>query len=307
VADVLKRLMRASFEGIEFPVSTQSVTDSNTIVKRAGLAQDGRDIDDAGHDGEEGSFSVPFYNNLRGWEGVELFPRRFNELRNKFKSKRVGGQLIHPVEGVMKVGIGEWGYEVDSLKRNGVTLTFRWSKIGSDSTSALLLFRNDARNTPDAVARRASVADATAAGETGARVAPTGYVATSDTVSSELSYLEQQQRTRGEVQASITAMLSVIDGNSTLLNNSVYAVEYAELFRALSSLRNSVLDVRTHYLTVSASSVYVTPRDMSVWEVAADPRVYNDAGQTHRIVEANNLSNAARIPAGTRLEIAPMV
>lgn len=149
--------------------------------------------------------------------------------------------------------------------------------------------------------------DSIAAGDTGQPAAPSSYTATYNEIASQLAFLDTAQRTRGEVQSALNAMLAVCTGNIDAIASAPFPHLYVELFAALYSLRAMVLASRSRYLdTRDRSGVFVTPRDMSAWEIAASPDVYGDAMLAHRIMSANNLLNPCLIPVGTRIEVPPV-
>jgi len=311
-------LATASFGGVSFPVSSAKTPGGNDSAKHKSYGRRGADIEPLGQQEYSGTLSIPFINDLAGWEGVTLFPDRYLEFIAKVEASPIA-TLQHPSKGSFTAHADSWPEILVPETRNGVMIEFGWTEHNGEASTSLDFGNATQQNTPQAATQQAAAADAAittvslggssaaaasvsiASSATSARLVG-GLVPVSPGVVGALAFLEASPRSPGEILGAITAMLGPIQSN--LASGALATPSAYPAVAALEQLQSTVYQLRERYMAgFSSARFYTTTMDMPAWQVAQV--MYGDAGKVTKLLSSNQIGDPLLIPSGTQLLIVP--
>lgn len=285
-------LRRAAFQGIAFPVSKAPFEVGNDLVEHTADQVPGVDLEPTGRTAFRGSMEIPFLTTIQGYG--ELYPTAWRRLLDALQSSPKG-DLTHPVLGTFRAGLKVLKSPFESKVRNGVIVELEW--IEDRASLRTLVTDPTPTATPGEAVATADRADAAlvAAGASPRVAAPVRLAA------SKLSTPQTFAATVATFDALDGAIASALSLPALASSTSSTALSRHAAVAHLEELRATCLHWRALALPGRAR-VFVAPRAMATWEVAAE--VYGDVGRAATIRSANGLTTAV-VRAGARLVIPP--
>lgn len=284
------RILRASYEGVPFPVREAKTTFSHDGTGHKAYRVPGADWEPCGLNPDEGTLVIPA---VTGVEGMD-WPRGWDRLVRAVKAAPIG-RLVHPTRGELRVFVHRLEESAEAEVRNGVQGTLQWSQhnpnaqtvpAGSDAggsgaaASAQAERVNAALLIVGIVAAVAEAVDALLSDLTSGNIAPVSSVIAGF---SKLRASVDYYRGQPEVQAA--------SGYDAM-------VELSALLRVLDKAQAEFLP-RT-----DDAGVYMVRVPMSLIDVAVE--MYGDATRVRDLMRANALTDPNALTPGMVLQVPPV-
>jgi hypothetical protein len=287
-----RTLVRASFEGVEFPAGKLETEGGHDGVEHTAYRRPGADVEPTGEKPVRGTIMAHLLNGLPGWGA--LWPDRLQALLAAIKRHPLG-RLQHPTEGLVDAFVSVWKRTTDPEQRSGEVVELHWVEHNA-SVARLLTATGAAPTDPAATATtQAQAADAAASGTR-------GYAPVAPRLAATLAYLDAAPRSYPQTLAALASLAAVCTADlalADLAGPDAYAT-----VAALEAARAAVVALRARYLPLAAAQRrYAVPRDMALWEVARE--CYGDVDQAATLARANAVADWLLVPAGKVLTVPP--
>ena len=288
-------LLEASFEGVAFPVEAESGEFGHDLVEHTARLRDGADLEPTGWKALRGTLTAVFINGVEGQQ--DLFPRRYEQLRDAIRAHPIG-DLVHPVDGLLRACIKVVKRETSGNERGGCRVHLEWVEHNASASSLAQFSGAPATDAPTTAIQRADDADT----EMAAVDSTGGYASLGDATRAGLAYLEGDQRTYADIAATLRSLEDAVAGNEAMA--AFAGVDGYAVAAALSAYRATLNDLRNRYLPqTDRVRFHTVASSMPDWQVALE--VYGDARHAPLIRQANGWMDYSAIPAGTELVILP--
>lgn len=295
-------ILRASFQGIAFPVSEADTVTSHDGQAHKAYRVPGADWEPTGLNEEKGTLVVPLFNGVEGFE--DLYPGTHRALLDAIRQNPIG-DFVHPTRGPMRAFLSNVKESAKGDVQDGVVLVLTWAEhTGLVASRATDPTRTQVTRSSVAVVDLSAVADtqmllvdplASTTLTLGTALLMAEYFA------SVFASLDAGQLSFGAISSAFALMANRVEYNrglAVMLAASGYAAQ-----AALANVSAALLNARTLYLPRSSdSSAFRVEAPMAVWDVAL--AVYGDASLVAPIYDANTLVSPFLSP-GTVLTILP--
>jgi prophage DNA circulation protein len=291
-------LLDASYEGVSFPVTEMPVEGGHAVAEHAAYGRDGVDVEHCGREAYRGSLTIPLLNGLKGYEGEDLYPGRFNELLDKFE-KVPQGSLTHPLLGVLTVQIKSWKPAPDAAVRNGIALSVDWI----EHNASVFRVTGTAGELPQDATQSVSAASEAADAEMAA--VASDATPTAPVTATALATAEAPGARPSDITAAMRSVVQVVEANLAL--PSLRTVAAANAIAALDRLRSRAYEYRDSRLVgLRRANRIVIARTMALWEIAL--QTYGDARRTEELLAANPriAIDPMFVPQGLSITVPPL-
>lgn len=278
------KILRASYEGVPFPVSGAKTKISHDGAEHKALLVPGSDWEPTGANSDEGSLTIPFVDGVEGL----AWPSGWERLISVVRSTPIG-RLVHPSRGELRVFVQMLEEVLDPEVRNGTMATLQWSVHNPEAQRAVSATDASATNA-EAQAERADAA-LLAVGVTSTLNADTAAALDALSALTALS-----AATVSATFSDLIARAEVHRANRVVLTARGFAA-----YRELTALIRAFAAAREAYLPTTTSATFTVRAPTSVLDVAAE--VYGDATLASRILRANALTDPMALSPGTVLVI----
>jgi len=291
--------LRASFEGIEFPVSECPYEFAHDGVEHTVYGRDGADCEPTGQGPYRGTLTLPLFSDVDDFVGVDMFALA-RELLGVIGTTPIG-DLVHPVLGTVRAFMKRAAGEGNPDSRSGETLKLEWAE---HRASVQLLVGQSGETPADTTQALTSQADA-ADTELAQLVPADEYTSCREVVAEQLDVINDAAARPADIDAAVRAIVAVVESN--LAHPDVESVQGAAASLELERLRARTYSLRDTLLVGQRrANTITTPREMTVFELAL--QAYGDAREYQRLIDANPMlaSDPIFIPAGATV-IAPPI
>ena len=289
--DLIDYLSASGYEGELFPVVDECPTEyGHDFAEHLRLGGDGADCQPTGRKPVKVQLTIAFVSGLKdnGLWPRDLWPAGFERATELFRT-RPQGMLSHPSRGPMRVQVGAVKEVLAAKRRNGVYVSIDFTQHLEDA--GLNLQRpSPTADVPTAAASHAAAADA---------LRPSGVPALSPTVTTQLSTVERQGRTYGDVLTATNTIVSAC--NAALTYPAAAASSGYEYRMAVERLVSAAWKLKEYYGAATNPRRYTVRETMSLARIAALSLVYGDPAKAVLLLAANRVPNPAFVPAGTQL------
>ena len=283
------QIVRAAYEGREFPCLEFQDTNAHAFVEHKAWRVNGADVQHTGREPLKISCKIALLTSIQGWPD-DLFPRLHDELDELFRSTPQGA-LTHPYYGEVRVQVATWKRSFDPAVQQGIVLDVEFVETNA---SAYRSFANFEPEPGTALSDAATAADDAIE----AFDDETGIDSLSDTVETQLAYLEDEDRSADEAYAALGVIQNA--AQTALDSEALSAIEAHDARAALRNVLARSWEYASAYLTPRATPrVYTVPVTMSLQRIAAT--VYGSAARTVELRKANRVPDEMFVPAGTVL------
>lgn len=280
-------ILRASFQGIEFPVSEADTVTSHDGQAHKAYRVPGADFEPTGLNEDKGTLIVPLFNGVEGYE--DLYPGTHRALLDAIRQNPIG-DFVHPTRGPMRAFLSNVKESAKGEVQDGVVLVLTWAEhTGLAASRATDPTRTQVTRSSVAVIDLAGVADAQMKlVDPGASTVLTLGTALlmAEYFALTFAALDAGQLSFGAISASFGLMVDRVEYNrglAVMLAASGYAAQVA-----LANVSAALQNARTLYLPRAADrSTFLVTAPMAVWDVAL--AVYGDATLVAPIYDANTL------------------
>lgn len=284
-------LKRASFDGVEFPVSEVRIKGGLRDHVHEFPHTPGGRPELMGRKLYEIEMTGPFLVSLIDPKWANLWPGSLGVLRGKFE-RQIRSQLHIPTVGTIKAYCYDWDQTMKASVRSGEMGSFRFREDQSDA----FLVKDLVKVSPRALSGQMAQirAEAEKQGED-----PSVFDALTDAVSNVLGVLDQIELGAKLLESKILGAASICDELDRKLDLFSDPENFGihEALRTLwASLLNLLKNVDEKTATVRK---YTLPIEMSISDVAIS--VYGAAERGADILRLNAINDAFAIPAGTEL------
>lgn len=288
-------ILRASFQGIEFPVEEADSGTSHDGVGHKAYRVDGADFEPTGLNEESGTLTVPLFNGVDGMQ--DLWPNTWKRLLQAIRLNPIG-TLVHPTRGSMTVFLSQAQEKFVAQEQDGVRLHLQWAQHNGNSTDQ----NTDPVQSP---ATQSAAACTLAAERFDAEVIALGNplltaLLVASFIAEQFVLLDSAVQTAGSIKASFALMedrLAEIRAYPELRSAFGFGA-----FSALSTLGCTLLSTLNVYLPGLTTATSVTLSvTQTVWEVAES--AYGTCTGVSDILDANTILDPLAIPPGTVLTI----
>jgi prophage DNA circulation protein len=287
---LVRHIVRAAYDGLEFPTLEVSDENGHDFAKHEAWRVNGADIEHTGRKARSFSLKIALLTSFVGWPD-DLFPRLHDELEDKF-SLSPQGTLTHPYYGQVSVQVVSWKRTFDPQVQQGVMLDVEFIERNA---SAYRSFANFDPEPGDALTDAAAAADAAAEA-----LGAANQEALTDLTQTQLEYLESEDRSSDEAYASLKKIQDA--ANANLVSEELVGIDGHDAREALRTVLARTWDYARTYLTPrSQPRVYEVPQMMSLQRIAA--LVYGDPTRTEELRKANRIPDEAFVPQGTVLSL----
>jgi prophage DNA circulation protein len=304
-------ILRASFQGIEFPVEEADSGTSHDGVGHKAYRVDGADFEPTGLNEESGTLTVPLFNGVDGMQ--DLWPNTWKRLLQAIRLNPIG-TLVHPTRGSMTVFLSQAHEKFVAQEQDGVRLHLQWAQHNGNSTDQ----NTDPVQSP---ATQSAAACNLAAERFDAEVIALGNTLAAERLNADTPTLGNPLLTALLVASFIAEQFVLLDSavqtagsikaSFALMEERLAEIRaYPELraafgfgaFSALSTLGCTLLSTLNVYLPGLTTATSVTLSvTQTVWEVAES--AYGTCEGVSDILDANTILDPLAIPPGTVLTI----
>lgn len=286
------QIVRAAFNGVEFPVLSFNDRRANAVAEHKSWRQDGSRLEDTGREALTVTMRVGLLNGMTGAWPADLFPGLYDRLLTEFlDAGRRLGTLTHPYLGPFPALFKDLDASYDPACQQGIHLDLTFLE---DNGAAVSVTGDNEQEPGAALERSAEAADAL--------VAPLAPAAkpVKPVVDTQLAYLEASDRVSAEAFGAVAEILAAAEASlalPALMTEAGYPAR-----AALREVERAAWAYRARYLSPKPEArTFTTQAPMSLASVAA--HVYGDAGLAWKLRAANTVPNELRVPAGTVFKV----
>lgn len=291
-------ILRASFEGVEFPVASADTTTSHDGQGHKAYLVPGADFEPTGLNEDHGTLTVPLHNGVDGME--DLYPATFRRLLAAVKANPIGA-MVHPTRGRIRAFVSVFHDAFDASTQDGITVQLQWAEHNGNST-------DQATDPATAPRQRTAAACVLAAERVDAEIVALGNpllmaLLIAGYIGEQFAQLDSVVQTAGSIQAIFALMQDRVDELREYPEFTV-ALGFG-VAGALSGLGVSLVGTLSTYISgLSTASGVVTQVNQTVWDIAEAS--YGTVRGVEAILDANTIPDPMNIPPGTELIIPPV-
>ena len=305
-------LHEASFDGIEFPVSTRRLRGGRALARRRYPNRPGQNVEDTGREPYGFEIEAPFFNGI----DPELYPGRWDQLRFALDSTDTLGEAeyVDPFLGAIQAKVITWDFLEDAARRDGGILTLKLEEVSfddvvftvTDATDPQRLAENQAAELDESLAADLGVDEADLEQD----FEDAGVPLTEDEKDKPAGTLWATQVTRFSegledgVQSSldVAARVDTLRAriNVLMARDEVQQPAGAYAMHAATRLASALTDVGARAVKdVPPLVEHVTKTVQSVYEISTE--AFGTPDRAEEILQRNPTATPLMIPAGTRL------
>lgn len=284
-------LQRASFGGIEFPVTAVRVRCKYGHFVHRYLRVAGGAIEKLERELYMVEMDAVFDVNVKGYG--TLWPDALAALRRMFESGTTDDVVV-PTIGAIPAMIPEWEQEAQmGQRRSGETTTLRFLEDQTEKFLQLSVAESSLAGLGDAASRFNAAALSAPEAERDL------FGKIQDAANKVLSIKDQADLYGGLITARVeelTGYLREADGQIESLQNP----QNSDLFEAFLELWNAALDIGANLAeSERGGQFYVTPQTMSVSDISV--AIYGDTSRANDLLLNNAIADPFAVPAGETL------
>lgn len=294
-------LLRASYEGITFPVEQADTETSHDGVGHKAYRVDGADYEPTGLNEDKGTLVVPLFNGIEG--RFDLYPATYKYLLQAIKLNPLG-RLVHPTRGSIRAFMSVAREQLSADRdRDGVRLTLTWAEHNQAAqrpTNPVTSPALQSRTQCILLAQRADLDIEALVGSLIGLV--TGPILLAELIEGYFNDLAVANVSYGAVAAAFAAMGAAVQYNRSL--DVLRSASATAAVYSLAQLSAALIAAQDVYMPrVADRTTYRVVSPMAVWDVAE--AVYGDCRKTGPLFAANVILNPTFIASGTVLVILP--